>query len=67
VCIYESVRVIKMLSCTGWRSLVGCLKVQVISTKEPLIIGLFCVCMYEFGPCHRDALVYRVAKTHRMP
>jgi len=28
--------------CTGWRRLIGCLKLQVIFTKEPLIIGLFC-------------------------
>ena len=26
----------------GWRSLVGCLKLQVIFAQEPLIIGLFC-------------------------
>jgi len=29
-------------ACTGWRRLIGCLKLQVISAKEPLIIGLFC-------------------------
>jgi len=27
---------------TGWRRLTGILKLQVISAKEPLIIGLFC-------------------------
>ena len=27
---------------TGWRRLIGCLKLQVHSAKEPLIIGLFC-------------------------
>jgi len=28
--------------CTGWRRLIGFLKLRVISAKEPLIIGLFC-------------------------
>jgi len=28
--------------CTGWRRLIGCLKLQVIFAKEPLIIRLFC-------------------------
>ena len=27
---------------TGLRRLIGCLKLQVISAKEPLIIGLIC-------------------------
>ena len=27
---------------TGWRRPIGCLKLQVICAKEPIIIGLFC-------------------------
>jgi len=33
---------IRRLTDTGWRRPIGCLKLQVIFAKEPLIVGLFC-------------------------
>jgi len=45
VCVWERARDRKRTRervCTGWRRLIGCLKLQVLLRKEPLIIGIFC-------------------------
>ena len=50
ICAYEAetlsgglcVEVNMYESLIGWRRLIGCLKLQIIFAKEPLITGLFC-------------------------
>jgi len=43
MCLHTYMYVYKHVLCsTGWRRPIGCLKLQVVFAKEPLIIGLFC-------------------------